>query len=66
MSIALGQRIADLEKLVDELAYQLVTIRHAFNKAKTPEEMTAAVAQMNERITQLENRPKPGRPPKNG
>jgi hypothetical protein len=66
MSIALSQKVKELEALNQELAFALMMIRADLNKAKSPDELAVQIARMNERITALENRPKPGRPPKNG
>jgi polyhydroxyalkanoate synthesis regulator phasin len=61
MSIALHARIKELEENLKELADALTA-----TQAQLQVCAIAEVAALKERIQALENRPKPGRPPKNG
>lgn len=60
MSIAQAQKIKDLEAEVKTLA-ELTNAAYESARASR-----IALDSLNERLTALENRPKPGRPPKNG
>lgn len=53
MSIALGQSVKQLERDLLELS-------------RTLTDTQALIREMEQRIAALENKPKPGRPPRNG
>jgi hypothetical protein len=62
MSIALMNRIKDLEQRVDELRAQ---VRRDYD-LRFEADLKAFQEQIVNRLSALENRPKPGRPPKHG